>query len=566
MDLIFTNAKKEDLGVLQEYELDLAFGADENNFECKIQDVSHCCEAGSFLYFEGTEYGGIVDSIESNTESKEVIYRGRTWHGILNSKVIQPDSGKAYLTVSGEANAVIASLLTRLALTDLFEASGEDSGLTISSYNMNRYITGYDGIVKMLGTVGGKLKLTFQKGKVILAAAKRHDYTQDEEFDADQVSFDAKRNYKGVNHLICLGSGQLEERMVVHLYADKDGNISQTQTQTGLDEICAIYEYSNIESEAELIKQGIEEFESRKASDEISIDFGADSETYDVGDIIGAVDNITGLSACARIAKKIVTIKNGKITVSLSPDTAKAGSSQEVGGSPTIECVDSFNGRTGAVVPAAGDYTAGMVGAAPDGYGLGKTSSSAAPGNDLNKCLANGWYWVGSGIANMPNGITYASVFVRTRLANQIVQMLFDHLGNEGCQMIRQTKDGGTTWVEEWVNPPMSLGVEYRTTERYLGKPVYVMAINMGQLANGGVVEAAVGENPHVCVPFEATAVSPERAEIVAGFKATSSGTPGDFCLYTHNLHGRAIVGVYSKNDYSFVTAIAKVKYTKTTD
>lgn len=33
---------------------------------------------------------------------------------------------------------------------------------------------------------------------------------------------------------------------------------------------------------------------------------------------------------------------------------------------------------------------------------------------------------------------------------------------------------------EEWVNPPMILGVEYRTTERYNGKPVYVKLINLG--------------------------------------------------------------------------------------
>lgn len=368
MDLIYTNKAREDIGVLQDYDMDLAFGADENNFECSVPASSHCCEAGSMLYMEGTEYGGIVDSIESNTETKEVTYKGRTWHGILNSKVIQPDSGEAYLTVTGEANAVIASLLSRLALTDLFGASSEDSGLTISSYKMNRYITGYDGIAKMLGTVGGKLKVSFEGDKVVLSAAAAHDYTQDEEFDADLVPFHAKRKYTGVNHLICLGSGQLEERMVIHLYADTEGNISDTQTQFGLDEVCSIYEYSNVESEEDLIKQGMEEFRGLTASDEISIDFDADSDSYDVGDIIGAVDGITGLTATAKIAKKIVTIKNGKITVSLSPDTAKAGSSMEVGGGgggAVSGSVESFNGRTGAVVPASGDYTAAMVGAAP---------------------------------------------------------------------------------------------------------------------------------------------------------------------------------------------------------
>jgi hypothetical protein len=366
MDLIYTNSEMVDQGILREYELDLAFGADENNLECRIQAGSHCCEAGSILYVDGTEYGGIIDSIESKTDTKEIFYRGRTWHGILNSKVLQPDGGQAYLTLSGEANSVLGTLIDRMALTGLFEASSEDSGLTIKNYKMNRYITGYDGILKMLKSAGGKLLLTFRGGKVILSAAKVRDYSQDEEFDADLVPFHAKRNYKGVNHLICLGSGQLEERTVIHLYADTEGNISQEQTQFGLDEVSAIYENTNIETEEELTAEGIDRLKELTASDEISIDFDADSDAYDIGDIIGAVDNITGLMAYTTIAKKIVTIKNGQITVSLSPDTAKAGSSMEVGGGAGGGGggVESFNGRTGAVVPTAGDYTAEQVGAA----------------------------------------------------------------------------------------------------------------------------------------------------------------------------------------------------------
>ena len=41
-----------------------------------------------------------------------------------------------------------------------------------------------------------------------------------------------------------------------------------------------------------------------------------------------------------------------------------------------------------------------------------------------------------------------------------------------------------TTNGVEWVNPPMLVGVEYRTTERYNGKPVYVKVVDYGQLPN----------------------------------------------------------------------------------
>ena len=483
MDLIYTNSNGVDQGVLQDYEIDLAFGADENNLECRVQSGNHCCEAGSFLYVEGTEYGGVVDSIESKTDKKEVTYRGRTWHGILNSKVLQPDSGESYLVANGEANAVLADLMSRLTLTDLFEVSSEDSGLIINNYKMNRYIKGYDGIRKMLGTVGGKLKVSFNGSKVVLSAAKVHDYTQDDEFDADQVPFTARRNYKGVNHLICLGSGQLAERMVVHLYADAEGNISREQTQFGIDEVCSIYEYSNIESENDLIQQGMDEFKNLKATDEISIDFDADSAAYDVGDIIGAVDNITGLMAYTTIAKKIVTIKNGKITVSLSPDTAKAGSSSEIGGG------SSGGGGGGGTVDAytKGETDALLAEKAPAGFGYGGELEFIGVA-DASETMETYCAKLDAVIATMPNGTakqitaTPPGTYGAGRYIATIYRYFADFVAVVGFSSTNSAKwsmgwrivKTSNVWQPfEWDNPPMVSGVEYRTTERIANKAVY---------------------------------------------------------------------------------------------
>lgn len=43
----------------------------------------------------------------------------------------------------------------------------------------------------------------------------------------------------------------------------------------------------------------------------------------------------------------------------------------------------------------------------------------------------------------------------------------------------RMLKDNGNWQPVEWINPPMTLGTEYRTTERYLGKPVYTKTFNI---------------------------------------------------------------------------------------
>ena len=45
----------------------------------------------------------------------------------------------------------------------------------------------------------------------------------------------------------------------------------------------------------------------------------------------------------------------------------------------------------------------------------------------------------------------------------------------------------------EWENPPMKIGVEYRTTERYDGKPVYAKAINFGQAPNATYKDVSHG-------------------------------------------------------------------------
>ena len=316
MDLNYADNNKKDIAVLLEYDFDLAFGEDENNFECKVDYNNHCCKDGYYLYIENTEYGGIINSIQADTDAGEVIYGGRTWHGLLEAKILKPDPGEDYLILSGEANTVLGTLINRMGLSELFCAFGEDSGIQISNYRMNRYIGGYTGIRKMLKSAGAKLKISYINKMVTLATVPVADYTRDEEFDSDYVPIRVKRNYGPVNHLVCLGKGELSERTVIHLYADSDGKISHTQSLTGLAEVEEVFDYPSVESPEELESKGIEKLTSLQNTDEADADFTSDAECYDVGDIVGAVERITGLTVSAEITKKIVTIQNGVTNIS----------------------------------------------------------------------------------------------------------------------------------------------------------------------------------------------------------------------------------------------------------
>lgn len=317
MDLIYMNESKKDIDVLKDYTLDLAYGSDENDFECKVNINNNVCKTGYYLYFEGEEYGGVIDSVGVDTDETTVTYSGRTWHGILESKVLQPDEGEDYLSVSGEANEVLKLLIERMGLSELFKVSTLNSKIQISSYQMNRYIKGYTGIMKMLKAYNAKLNMVFNRGFVELSASPLTDYSRDEQFDTDQISFTIKRNSKHINHVICLGRGDLKDRRVIHIYCDLLGNISGTQTLTGLDEMCEIYDNSNAESDEDLIQGGIDKITESFASD--SVDFSLDSNDqyiFDVNDKVGAREQITGTYVVASVSKKIVNISNNSTSIS----------------------------------------------------------------------------------------------------------------------------------------------------------------------------------------------------------------------------------------------------------
>lgn len=315
MDLIYANKNKEDIGVLHNYKLDMAYGFDENDFELSVNITNHVCGEGFLIYAEGTEYGGVIRRIKVKTATDELVYKGDTWHGILTKKILEPPAGEDYLICNGEANAVLAQLIDTMGLSGLYRAAGNNSGLTISGYQMHRYTNGYDGIKNMLSSVDGKLNITFKNGFVELSANPLVDYSQNDEFDSSQINFDVEKNYKKTNHVICLGQGDLKEREVMHLYADTAGNISETQTQFGLDEVSAVYENVNAATAEELKNGGIEFLQKAWDSDSLQVDFDA-NRVYDIGDIVGARENVTGIFVARPIIKKIVTIQNDEVKIS----------------------------------------------------------------------------------------------------------------------------------------------------------------------------------------------------------------------------------------------------------
>ena len=230
MDLIYTNGQLKDLGVLQDYSFDMEYGKDStNDFQCKVQQYNHVCDQDYLLYVEFTEYGGVIDRIESDTKSGEVIYKGRTWHGLLNSFVIEPPAGQIYRTFDGDANEVLAEIVELTGMTDLFEVDDTTSGVEINMFQC-RYEKAYDLILRMLDSVNAKMYCYWKAGKVHIGALLSMNYAVSEEFDNTQVPFKVGMTYNNINHLVCLGQGDGKDRAVIHLFCEDGGALRPYST------------------------------------------------------------------------------------------------------------------------------------------------------------------------------------------------------------------------------------------------------------------------------------------------------------------------------------------------
>ena len=303
-------------------EYDFEVGDEENSFLVTCPRAEWESVANdSRVYIPGTEYGGLFKRLESDTKNNSVAVGGLTWRGMLQRKIISPPSGQDYATDSGELNAILGARVSA-AFPGLFVGSNESTGITVT-YQYNRYVTLYDGLKAMLKSVGYKMQIEYDQiqRKVVVSAVPIVDYSSEIEYSSDMsADYSMTIDRTGINHLVCLGSGELKNRTVVHLYVDGNGVISQTQTFYGENEIAEVYDYAGA-SRDDLIQSGIDQLKNEINLNEFSINLESEREVA-VGDIVGARDYITGYTVTAPITTKLIKFEDGliKIEYKLSSD------------------------------------------------------------------------------------------------------------------------------------------------------------------------------------------------------------------------------------------------------
>lgn len=320
LELIISDPNGLETGYTPEATLDMEIG-DVNDFELKIPLESWNEEKygyGNRIYIPNTEYGGLLEDLAVNTKNNEVTWTGYTWRGLLSQKIVEPPEGQDHLVLNGELNTVIKQLVGN-RFGDLIVVDDEVTDVFLNNWQVDRYVTLYAAIMKILDTYGYRLSIAYKQeeypdtGAVHLKAMKVADYSDDIEYSQDGQLYFTVRDYRmGINHLICLGTGQNEERIVLHLYVQKDGSVGTTQYYTGLAERAAVYDYSTAEAD-KLQEDGEKKLKELMNYTSVSVSV-ADTD-LEIGDIIGGYEEVTGITVKQPVAGKILRIEDEKATI-----------------------------------------------------------------------------------------------------------------------------------------------------------------------------------------------------------------------------------------------------------
>ena len=318
MEFIICNADKIELGRLPA-QVSVDFDIGDTN------DVEITCERGllnfgMYLICPGTEYGALIEEMDSWTNDAEEKWTGNAFRRFLQEFIIEPPAGQDYRTVSGDAHDVMRQVLNG-AFNGLFTVPEEASGIDVGTYQFDRYTDALSGFTKMLLRKNARINIEIKQGgsnepfSIVLSAVPIRNLSSEIEYSQDsKIAINLKESRRGINHLICLGKGELKDRQVVHLYAQLDGSISQTRKYyTGLQERTAVYDYNNAESLEDLIEKGTEQLQDLMNTK--SMGMTVQDVDLQIGDIIAGRNYETGLYMQKPVVQKIVKLEDSTVSI-----------------------------------------------------------------------------------------------------------------------------------------------------------------------------------------------------------------------------------------------------------
>lgn len=264
-------------------------------------------EISCIVYVEGTEYGGEILGSEIDIADNTIKYTGRTWRGCLSQWIIEPPAGQDYLIVSGN----LAEILRTLPMGEWITVA--DTSYSTGTYQFNRYVTTFEGATDLLTNAQSNLRMAISfesngyAGDAVLSVIEARDRRSEIEVSQDyndSIQLTITRDNNTPKHLICLGTGELRDREVVHLYADDDWNVSTTPIAGAYP--VETYEYTG---EDTLVSAGRKHFLELIHNHE-QIEVNINDLDIQLSDIIGGKDVLTNETVSAEITTIIWRAEN----------------------------------------------------------------------------------------------------------------------------------------------------------------------------------------------------------------------------------------------------------------
>ena len=239
---------------------------------------------------------------------------------------------------------------------------------------------------------------------------------------------------------------------------------------------------------------------------------------------------------------------DAKLKEAYSPDNKPTAT--DIGARPStwMPTADDIGAKPSDWLP-----TITEIGAAPSGFGLGEVAGNTLTPSTVYTEQRNGTYeYYDSTAQNLVPGFSsYRGTVIISGNSRARTLTFINNFGFTARRYMRESGNSYEPW--EYVNPPMSVNSEYRTTERYKSKPVYAKLVNFGKLPNTAQSSVAHGvSNPECIFSVEGT----------VGDYGTLSGNK----LVTSYTVNNKNITINTSGDLSGYDCYVLIKYTKSTD
>lgn len=250
-EIYYADHQRVDLGVLETYEIDIDLAGDK---DFRIVSPDPVIPIGGFWYIQDTEYGGIVDAFNTDSDEEQIEYEGRSFRGILNSHIVDvdglarviPDSKTITVDEDGaiddDSNLLIATISDcfRELVTDfgdLFVVDEPDTNDTVSTtvpdYTITAGTTVYEAMVGLAMSIDFTFVLQYQSDHRIhiipILIQDYTDYLKGSKFEG--LGFQTEITTDVVNHLISTSYDEETGEMYrIHFFADENGGMQPYAT------------------------------------------------------------------------------------------------------------------------------------------------------------------------------------------------------------------------------------------------------------------------------------------------------------------------------------------------